>query len=305
MAFFSICSASGESQWQNDQNKGRDYVHGTLSTSTSPKRMTGLGVKFRVTSTLRSAILVSIMAKRWRTEEERLACYLGRKLNEAARDHEMIRSGDRILVGVSGGKDSLALLRLLKRQQRIGEIKFELLAAHIKGDARGPEIEPPDRLTDWLDRENVEYVTADLILPNGEALPMDCERCGRSRRRSLFEVAQAHGCNKVALGHHLEDFSHTALLNLFASGRLETMAHKRAYFGGRFTMIRPLAYIQETSLTGFAEASGFPVIENNCPMAAVSKRKLVAGLLSRISQEFRSANKNIVKAAGLIGEGED
>ncbi|MGI6295365.1 MAG: ATP-binding protein [Armatimonadota bacterium] len=242
------------------------------------------------------------MSKRWRTESERLACYLGKKLNEALRDHDMIQPHDRVLVGVSGGKDSLSLLRLLKRQQQIGEIKFELMAAHIKGDARGSNIEPPDALVDWLDKEGVPYAATDLILPDGEPLPMDCERCGRNRRRSLFEVAEAHGCNKVALGHHLEDFSHTALLNLFASGRLETMAHKRKYFGGRFTVIRPLAYIKEASITRFAKACGFPVIENNCPVANQTKRKVVAELLSQISHEFRSANKNILKAAGLIGD---
>ncbi len=245
------------------------------------------------------------MAKKWRTESERLACYLSKKVNEALRGYDMIQPHDRVLVGVSGGKDSLSLLRLLKRQQQIGEIKFELIAAHITGDARGPGIKPPDALMDWLESEEIPYVTADLILPDGEPLPMDCERCGRNRRRSLFEVAEAHGCNKVALGHHLEDFSHTALLNLFASGRLETMAHKRKYFGGRFTVIRPLAYIKEASVTRFAKACGFPVIENNCPVANQTKRKVVAELLSQISHEFRSANKNIVKAAGLIGDDGD
>lgn len=243
------------------------------------------------------------MAKKWRSEAERHAFFLSKKVDKAIREHNMIADGDRVLVGVSGGKDSMALLRLLTYRQRFAAVKYELVAAHVRGDARGSGIEVPDSFARWLASEGPPHDVTDIILPEGEPLPMDCERCGRNRRRTLFEIAEAHGCNKVALGHHIEDFSHTALMNLFLHGRLETMAYRRDYFGGKFSVIRPLAYIREHELVRFAKTCEFPIVESDCPMAATSRRKAAKELMLRVSREFRSANVNIVKAA-TVGDSE-
>jgi tRNA 2-thiocytidine biosynthesis protein TtcA len=243
------------------------------------------------------------MAKKWRSDGERHAFFLSKNVDKAVCDHNMIEPGDRVLVGVSGGKDSMALLRLLTYRQRFSPVKYEIVAAHVRGDARGSEIDMPESFVEWLEGEGAPYVIRDIVLPEGEPLPMDCERCGRNRRRTLFEIADASGCNKVALGHHLEDFSHTALMNLFLHGRLETMAFRRDYFGGRFALIRPLAYVRENDLARFANACEFPVVESGCPMAATSRRKAAMGLMKQISHEFRSANANIVKAA-IVGDEE-
>jgi len=237
------------------------------------------------------------MSKKWTTEAERQAFFLTRKLHRAIRDHDMIQDGDRILVGVSGGKDSMSMLRLLTHWQRHSPQKYMLLAAHVKGDARGSEIEVPDTFLRWLEQQGVPLEVRDIILPEGEPLPMSCERCGRNRRRTLFEIADSTGCNKVALGHHLEDFSHTALLNLFEGGSLETMAFRRDYFGGRFSVIRPLAYIREHELVRFTRACDFPVWHSDCPMAGHSHREAARGLMRLITRDFRSANVNIVRAA--------
>jgi tRNA 2-thiocytidine biosynthesis protein TtcA len=237
------------------------------------------------------------MAKKWRSDAERASFFLTKKVDKAIRDHNMIEQGDRVLVGVSGGKDSMALLRLLAYRQRFAPAKYELVAAHVRGDARGSEIETPQSFLEWLEGEKVAFVVRDIILPEGEPLPMDCERCGRNRRRTLFEIADACGCNKVALGHHIEDFAHTALMNLFGHGRLETMAYRRDYFEGRFYLIRPLAYVREHELVRFAKACAFPIIQSDCPMAATSRRRTAMELVRRVSKEFRSANVNIVKAA--------
>lgn len=247
------------------------------------------------------------MAKKWRSDAERHAFFLSKNVDKAIRDHNMIEPGDRVLVGVSGGKDSMALLRLLAYRRSMSEVKYELVAAHVRGDARGSGIEAPDSFMKWMENEGVPCFVRDLILPEGEPLPMDCERCGRNRRRTLFEIAEASGCNKLALGHHLEDFSHTALLNLFYSGRLETMAFRRDYFGGKISVIRPLAYLREHELVRFARACEFPVVESECPLASTSRRKAASELMRQISKEFRSANVNIVKAAcaGELDAGEE
>ena len=237
------------------------------------------------------------MARKWRSEAERHAFFLSKKVDKAVRDHNMIEAGDRVLVGVSGGKDSMSLLRLLAYRQSASPVKYELIAAHIRGDARGSGIAAPESFAEWLAGEGVPHYIEDLILPEGEPLPMDCERCGRNRRRTLFEIADKYGCNKVALGHHLEDFSHTALLNLFYSGRLETMAFRRDYFGGKLSVIRPFAYIREHELVRFAKACEFPVVHADCPLADTSRRKAASDLMKQITREFRSANHNIIKAA--------
>lgn len=215
----------------------------------------------------------------------------------------MIADCDRVLVGLSGGKDSLSLLRLLVYGRARSAAKYELVAAHVRGDARGPISDVPPGLAEWVEAEGVELVVRDMAAPERVTLPMDCERCSRGRRRTLFEVADEYGCGKVALGHNLEDFAHTALINLFQSGRLDPMAFRRDYFGGRFAVIRPLAYIRERDLNRFARACGFPVHENECPMVPVSRRRKARELMAAVSREFRYASANIVRAAGR-NEGE-
>ena len=237
------------------------------------------------------------MTKKWTSEAERHAFFLSKKVDRAIRDYEMIAEGDRILVGVSGGKDSLSLLRLLVYRIRFSPAKYSLVVGHVRGDARGPGCEMPDTLVRWIEGEGVPLMERDLILPEGEKLPMNCERCGRNRRRTLFEIADEHGCNKLALGHHLEDFAHTALMNLFSSGKLETMAPKRVYFGGRFTLIRPLLYLREHELVRFARSCALPVLPSDCPVAATSDREAARNLMHSVSRDFRSASVNIVKAA--------
>ncbi len=237
------------------------------------------------------------MAKKWRTEAERHAFYLSKKVDRAIREHDMISDGDRILVGVSGGKDSLGLVRLLSYGLDHSPARYELAAAHVRGDARGSGVDPPEALAEWVRGEGIELHVRDIMLPEDEPLPMDCERCSRNRRRTLFEMARELGCNKVALGHNLEDFAHTALMNLLAFGRLETMAFSRSYFGGLFTVIRPLAYLREHELVRLAGAGEFPVVESSCRMAATSRRQAARKVMRAVSGEFRHAAMNIVRAA--------
>lgn len=241
------------------------------------------------------------MAKRWRTEPERHAFYLSKKVDRAVREHNMISDGDRVLVGVSGGKDSLSLLRLLVYNRGRSAARYDLIAAHVKGDARGFEAATPPELAEWVAGEGVELVEREMTAPEHAVLPMDCERCSRGRRRTLFEIADEYGCGKVALGHNLEDFAHTALMNLFQSGRFEPMAFRRDYFGGRFAVIRPLACIRERDLVRFAKVCGFPVTESRCPLALVSRRQKARELMAAVSREFRYASVNVVRAALRLG----
>jgi tRNA 2-thiocytidine biosynthesis protein TtcA len=153
---------------------------------------------------------------------------LARKIAEATTDYQLIEDGDRILVGVSGGKDSWVMLHMLRRMQRVAPIKFELVAFHL---AQGHPGFPLETLRGHLEAEGFEYVIyeRDTYSVVKEKLRPDqttCSLCSRLRRGIIYDQAVALGCNKIALGHHRDDIVETLLLNLFFSGQLKAMPPK-------------------------------------------------------------------------------
>jgi tRNA 2-thiocytidine biosynthesis protein TtcA len=222
--------------------------------------------------------------------------FLLKKVNATIREYEMIHDGDRIAVAVSGGKDSLSLLTLLRlRQQRILG-RYELVAVHVRGDARGLECPPNPALTDWLGSQGYEFVVVPMDLPPDEPLPMSCHRCARNRRKTIFQVAGRLGCNVVALAHQADDLAQTALLNLFYGGHLETMAPSADYFDGRFHLIRPLALVPEKEIAYFARACDFPP-PPDCPQAKNSQRALMAQVLRLFRRDAGKVRTNLIRAA--------
>ena len=208
----------------------------------------------------------------------------------------MIRPGDRIAVAVSGGKDSLGLLRLLQVYRRTAGIDFELAAIHVLGDATGViELHPP--LAAWLAAQAVpcRVVTPDVTA--GDALPLDCQRCTWLRRKALFQTADALGCNVVAFAHHADDAAQTTLLNLLYGGNVRSLAPVADYFQGRFRLIRPLLYVPESDLARFARASGFPPPPPACPRGSDSRRKVVAEMLKLLGRDYLTqVRPNLIRA---------
>lgn len=143
-------------------------------------------------------------------DPDRLAYWLLKDVNRAIRDFTMIADGGRVAVAVSGGKDSLSLLRLLDYRRRSAAERYTLAAVHVVGDARGPAIEAHRPLLEWLEASGVKHLVVPLYLPAEEPLPLGCQRCTWNRRRTLFEAAQRLGCNVVAFGHHADDPDHPA-----------------------------------------------------------------------------------------------
>ena len=186
-------------------------------------------------------------------DPQRLAYWMLKDINKAIRDYEMIRDGDRIGVALSGGKDSLSLLRLLDWRRKTVPETYKLVALHIIGDTRGPEIPVHPPLLDWLAQSGYDYTVEPVILPEDEPLPMNCQRCTRNRRRTLFQVFRQMGCNVIAFGHHADDLAQTTLLNLLFGGQVETMAPRREYFDGELRLIRPLCYTREKAIRRFLE----------------------------------------------------
>lgn len=228
---------------------------------------------------------------------ERLAKNLLKSVNRAVRDFDLIADGDRIAVGVSGGKDSRTLLDLLLHGVDIPGT-YAVVAVHIDGTGVGLPSHAAT-LEPWFRELGVEYEIAPLEVPEGEPLPLDCFRCAWNRRKALFFAAGRMGCNKVAFGHHADDAAVTTLMNLMVKGKLETLEPSRDYFDGRFTMIRPLIYLSAAEIARYARACewAFPP-EQICPRGDNARRVHFERFLATFSdREQVQIRANLWRAA--------
>ena len=234
-------------------------------------------------------------------ELEKQAHYLLRDVGKAMRDFAMVAGGDRVAVAVSGGKDSLGLLELLDRHRRIAEVRYEVAAIHVRGDATGvTEAHAP--LETWLAERGIPYRVVEPELNAGDAATvsggaiLDCQRCTWLRRKALFTAADALGCNVLAYAHHADDVAQTTLLNVLYVGATRSLAPVAEYFGGRFRLIRPLVYVPERELAAFARACGFPSPPPLCPRGADSRRTTVKEMLRLLGPDYaRQARGNLMR----------
>jgi tRNA 2-thiocytidine biosynthesis protein TtcA len=198
---------------------------------------------------------------------ERLEHRLEARVGRAIGDFGLIEPEDRILVGVSGGKDSWALLHLLRQLQRKAPVRFELVALNIDQGFAGFRA---DLVEEYLAHEGYRYEmrSARINLTVKEKIqPGDtfCSLCARLRRGALYRYADELQCNKIALGHHADDFIETLLLNLFFNGQIKAMHPRLRAQNGRHTVIRPLVYVWESEILDYVPARGFPVVCCACP----------------------------------------
>jgi tRNA 2-thiocytidine biosynthesis protein TtcA len=232
----------------------------------------------------------------------------GSKINSsigrAIHDYDLIEEGDRILVAVSGGKDSLTLLTLLKKIQTWAPVKFEILAAHITTDFKASNRARKKTLTDFFERTGVEgyFDHVDVLNEEGKT---NCFWCSWNKRKALFKLAEKLSCNKVALGHHKDDIAETMLMNLFFKGEISVMNPRQELFEGKITVIRPLALVAEETIRAFAKESRFPSKLCKCPFGRNSKRKEIKDLLAKVQKSSPGTNikTNIFKSIGRIKAG--
>jgi tRNA 2-thiocytidine biosynthesis protein TtcA len=184
----------------------------------------------------------------------------------AVGDYAMIREGDRVLLGLSGGKDSLSLLHVLRHMQRRAPIRFEIGACTV--DPQSPEYHPQP-LVEYMAALGVPYFldSQPIVADAAEHMKGDsfCAYCSRMRRGILYKTARAQGYNVLALAQHLDDLAETLFLSMFFGGKLRTMRARYLNDAGDVRVIRPFIYVRERQTRAFAESAGLPVIAENCP----------------------------------------
>jgi len=229
--------------------------------------------------------------------------HLLRDVGRAIADHDLIHDGDRILVAMSGGKDSYGLLVLLRALQRRAPVRFDLLAVHLDQGHPGYDGAP---LRDWLEAEEVSYRilredTYSIVTEKVPAGKTYCSLCSRLRRGILYQAATDLGCNKIALGHHREDTLETALLNLFFGGKLAAMPARLTSDDRRHVVIRPLIYCAEAHLAALAEARRFPILPCNlCGSQAEAQRKQMKALLTQMERSNPNLRQTMLAALGNV-----
>lgn len=228
-------------------------------------------------------------------DRDRLLHFLLKRVRKAVKEFDLIAPGDQVAVGVSGGKDSRALLELLLRHRAAAPYDYAVVAVHVDGSAAGlPDVRAI--LDPWLAELGVTAVIVPIALSDGERLPLDCHRCSWNRRKALFQACGSLGCNKLALAHHADDAAVTALMNLFFTGRLETMAPSLPFFDGAVTLIRPLIYVEEKRLAYYGRVAGYPRMPV-CAGAETSERARIHRVLRGFGPRQKMVRANVWRAA--------
>ncbi|MCG8563721.1 MAG: tRNA 2-thiocytidine(32) synthetase TtcA [Desulfobacterales bacterium] len=224
-----------------------------------------------------------------------------RQLGRAVHDWQMIQDGDRILVGVSGGSDSQALLHLLHELQGKAPVAFKLIPVHIDPGFEGSfssDLEADIRAK--FGPLHVEHTDYGIVAHSQENRENPCFLCARLRRKRLFELAKENGCSKVALGHNKDDLIETLFINIFYAGKIGTMKPRQSFFNGALEIIRPLSYVEKNDINAFSHLFGLQTFDNPCPSAGKTKRSEVKGMLEMMYKQNPHIKGNIFRAMGNI-----
>ncbi|HEX9173179.1 MAG TPA: tRNA 2-thiocytidine(32) synthetase TtcA [Telluria sp.] len=236
-------------------------------------------------------------------ENNKLHKRLCRQVGQAIGDFNMIEDGDKVMVCLSGGKDSYALLDILMTLRQRAPIHFDIVAVNL--DQKQPNF-PADILPAYLDKLGVPYHIENQdtysivkrLIPEGKTT---CSLCSRLRRGILYRVADELGCNKIALGHHRDDILETFFLNMFFGGKLKGMPAKLQSDDGKHIVIRPMAYVKEADTLRYAEVKGFPIIPCDlCGSQENLQRKQIKGLMREWEKKYPGRVESIFSSLSTV-----
>ncbi len=226
---------------------------------------------------------------------------INRLVGRALHRYNLLADGDHIVVGLSGGKDSLSLVYILNEWRKKTPFQYNLSAVHIDLGFDGTDT---GTIQDYCQQLgvpcHVEKTNFGPIAHSPENRENPCFLCSRLRRQRLFEIAHALGANKVALGHNKDDLIETLFLNIFYSGEISTMVPRQPFFKGLITVIRPLAMVDAEKLERFVKRLSVREIENPCPSAKSSRRTEVREMLKTLYQRNRKVKGNIFHALSNV-----
>ena len=222
-------------------------------------------------------------------------------MGKAIHRYGLIQEGDRILVGVSGGKDSLSLLHLLHERSKRVPIHYELMPVYIDLGFDSGRVEI---LKGFFEVKglayHIEFTDIGIRANSSENRENPCFLCSWERRKKLFQLANRFKCNKVALGHHKDDIIETLLLNIFYSGEISTMLPLQSLFKGKITLIRPLSLVEEKKIEKFAQAMDLPFGPGGCPSSGKTKRKEVKEIIESLNIKNHRVKGNIFRALSNV-----
>jgi len=238
------------------------------------------------------------------TKTEKIFNRIKRQVGKAIGDFNLIEEGDRIAVGISGGKDSYTLLDILEALRKKAPLKFELISLNIDSGFPGYHKEV---IEEYLQQQYGNYVMAEtnsyqIIEEKLRPGTSYCAFCARLRRGTLYTQAEKLDCNKIALGHHLDDFIETLLLNQFYSGTLAAMSAKFQAGNGKHTVIRPLVYVEESDIQEYSLLQKFPIVNCSCPVVGVhdQKRQMMKQLVRTLAADIPEIRNSMISAIGNV-----
>lgn len=231
---------------------------------------------------------------------EKLFKKICRKAGTTIRDHLLIEEGDHVLVGLSGGKDSMILLEALSERQAAMPFDFSLTAAHIEATGIGYQIDR-EKLTRFCDTLKVPLIYR-TIAPDLEkdSTKATCFICSWWRRKELFNLTKELNCNKLAMGHHRNDAVETLLLNMIYHGSISSLPYSLKMFEGRVKLIRPLMDLDEGLLSDYAALNKLVKVEKSCPHEDRTQRENVAQLIRQVEKIHGTGPYNMFKSMGKI-----